>query len=279
MNTFQIITHSETILGSRDLNISLDYSFSPQKASKDVVIFYHGFKGFKDWGHFNLIAQTFAQNDFLFVKYNGSYNGVTEDNLLELTEPEVFGRNTFSIELDDLGLVIDWVLRKEFSFEIRNIYLLGHSRGGGIVLLKSAEDKRVKRVCTWASVYEYGKIWGEDLLAEWKKKGVHYVVNSRTGQELPIYFDVYDDYSENYNRLHLPSLLPSIEQDALVIHGNEDAVVPLLAAEKIVEKLPNGKLLAIDGGDHVFGARHPWEEDNLPTPSDKVVEETMIFFK
>lgn len=269
------------IPGAKDRNIVLDSRYQPSPLrEKDCVILYHGFKGFKDWGHFNAVADRFAENDMLAVKYNGSYNGLEDDfDAREITLPEVFGNNTFSIEMDDMGLVIDWVNRQDWPFMIKNIFLVGHSRGGGLVLLKAAEDKRVKKVVTWASVYEYGRIWGEQLMKLWKKEGKHEVKNGRTGEMLPIYFDVYEDYYNDEERLSIPNALSNIEQEVLIVHGTEDETVPVDAANAIHQKLENSKLLLIKGGSHTFNMKHPWEENEFSPEAEEVVSQTINFLK
>jgi predicted alpha/beta-hydrolase family hydrolase len=47
-----------------------DVYFQPNQQKKSVIVFAHGFKGFKDWGAFNLAAQHFAAHNFVFVKFN-----------------------------------------------------------------------------------------------------------------------------------------------------------------------------------------------------------------
>lgn len=46
---------------------------------KPVIIFSHGFKGFKDWGHFPIVAQWFAEKGLAFVRFNFSHNGTTPE--------------------------------------------------------------------------------------------------------------------------------------------------------------------------------------------------------
>ncbi|MGZ4098329.1 MAG: alpha/beta hydrolase family protein, partial [Bacteroidia bacterium] len=61
------------IEGSKNKQIGLDVFYKEDNKQKPIVIFVHGFKGFKDWGHFNLVASTFAEHDFVFVKFNFSH--------------------------------------------------------------------------------------------------------------------------------------------------------------------------------------------------------------
>ena len=124
------------IKGSSNKEILLDITFNDHIENKDIVLFSHGFKGFKDWGCFNLIADVFANHGFVFVKFNFSHNGTTISDPVNFTDLDSFGNNNFSKELDDLGYVIDWI-DDSTEFSSQDISLIGHSRGGGISLLKS----------------------------------------------------------------------------------------------------------------------------------------------
>ena len=57
------------ISGSQENKILLDVYFKNNSTKKDVVIFSHGFKGFKDWGPFNNMAKSFALEGFFFIKH------------------------------------------------------------------------------------------------------------------------------------------------------------------------------------------------------------------
>ncbi|RZK32728.1 MAG: dienelactone hydrolase, partial [Hymenobacter sp.] len=60
-------------------------------AAKPVIVFVHGFKGFKDWGHFPLLARFFAEQGFVFIKLNLSHNGVVVGGTGDLEDLEAFG--------------------------------------------------------------------------------------------------------------------------------------------------------------------------------------------
>jgi len=63
--------------GAANRPFALDVIFTENGKQKPVVIFAHGFKGFKDWGHWEAIGEAFATAGFVFVKFNFSHNGVT----------------------------------------------------------------------------------------------------------------------------------------------------------------------------------------------------------
>ena len=253
-------------------------------ATKPVVILTHGFQGFKDWGAYDLMAEKFAQEGFVFVKYNSSHNGTTIEHPLDFADLEAFGHNNFSIEMDDLGVVIDWVCSETFPInknevDADRIYLIGHSRGGGIVMLKAGEDKRVKKVSPWASVNEFGKYWKQDQMEKIKEDGVIYVTNWRTKQQLPVYWQMYEDYFGHMKRLYIPDVVRNLSIPMLIIHGTADETVPYQYAVEMKEWKPDAELLLIEGANHIFGAQHPWTEDHMPADLNKAISETVRFFK
>ena len=94
-----------------------DVFYKKDGIRKPVVIFRHGYRGFKDWGPYNVVAERFAKAGFVFVKFNFSHNGTTIDNPVEFADLKAFGNDNISIELDDLGVVIDWVCSAGFPVE------------------------------------------------------------------------------------------------------------------------------------------------------------------
>ena len=197
-----------------------------------LVIFIHGFKGFMDWGPFPLVAKQLAVAGCMVVRFNGSHNGTTPEHLTTFADPEAFGRNTFSIELDDLGRVLDWSLA-ELPVDRKRIALLGHSRGGGLAICKAAEDPRVTRLVTWAAVHSFDHFWTPALLTRWQRDGVQYVVNSRTGEQLPMYITLYDDFMAHHARFDILTLASHISIPWLIIHGTADEAVKVEAAHQL----------------------------------------------
>ncbi len=88
------------ISGSAGKPILIDVTYKANAQPKQVVVFCHGFKGFKDWGPFNKIAAHFAQQEIIFVKFNFSHNGTTVDDPLNFGDLKAFGNNNFCKELD-----------------------------------------------------------------------------------------------------------------------------------------------------------------------------------
>ena len=103
------------ITSQRNKDITLDINFAKIKNSP-LVIFSHGFKGFKDWGPFNTVSNIFAQSGLNFLKFNFSHNGFSSENPNEFTDLEAFGNNNITIELEDLESVIKWSCQNNVLF-------------------------------------------------------------------------------------------------------------------------------------------------------------------
>ncbi|MCS6933539.1 MAG: prolyl oligopeptidase family serine peptidase [Chitinophagales bacterium] len=261
-----------------------DVFWLDNQTPKPVILFCHGFKGFKDWGAYDLVARYFAQQGFVFVKFNFSHNGTTIDNPYEFTDLEAFGNNNMSKELDDAGVVIDWICGGKFDPGMQNtnpsqIYIMGHSRGGGIAILKAREDNRVRKVAVWASVNEYGKYWKNDEMERIRRDGVIYVPNTRTGQQMPVYWQLYENYYANLHRLYIPDAVKNLKVPLLIVHGTDDETVPVSNALEMHRWNKESILYLIEGSNHNFGARHPWQQPVLPADLQKACEATVNFLR
>ncbi|MCY0978023.1 prolyl oligopeptidase family serine peptidase [Chryseobacterium wangxinyae] len=241
-----------------------------------LVIFIHGYKGYKDWGAWNLMAEKIAEAGFYFVKFNFSYNGTTLVNPTEFDDLKAFGENNYSKELSDLGLVIDH-FSKNPQVDAEKIILMGHSRGGAISIVKTCEDIRINGLITLASVDSLDRFPKDDGLEEWKKKGVYYIENARTKQEMPHYYQFYEDFKNNEHRFDVERSMEMAKAHVLIIHGTKDEGVSVKNAEHLHVLNPNSELFLIESGNHVFGAKEPWEEKFLPEDLNKVVEKCIDF--
>lgn len=261
-----------------------DAFFNNNDNKKPLVIFCHGYKGFKDWGAWNLVAEAFMKANVFFVKFNFSHNGGTVEQPIDFPDLEAFAENNYSKELDDLDDMITFLSSKENEFldqiDINNISLIGHSRGGGISILKTNEDQRIKKLITWASVSSFGKRSSTTgNLEQWKKDGVKYVLNGRTNQKMPHNFQFYLDFKANEQRLNIESAVKKITVPHLIIHAKDDPSVLYKEAINLNNWNPKSELLTIDNSNHVFDAKHPWKEKDMPNNLEKVVNRTIAFIK
>ncbi|MBB6369016.1 alpha/beta hydrolase family protein [Chryseobacterium shigense] len=249
----------------------------PETSKKlPLVIFVHGYKGYKDWGAWNLMAEKFAEAGFFFVKFNSSHNGTTVEDPCNFGDLEAFGNNNYSKELSDLGVVIDHFV-KDPHVDDQRIILIGHSRGGGISIIKTFEDERINGLITLASVDTLERFPKDEALEKWKKEGVYYVLNGRTKQEMPHYYQFYEDFEKNIHRFDVEMAAEMAKAYVLIVHGTHDESVSVKNAEHLHILNPNSELFLVENADHTFGSKEPWMEKTLPYNLNIVTERCIDF--
>jgi pimeloyl-ACP methyl ester carboxylesterase len=279
-----MIVRKNNILNSENQKpILYDVCYTETEKPQPVIIFCHGYKGFKDWGAWHLVAEAFANAGFCFVKFNFSHNGGTVAQPIDFPDLDAFAENNFSLELDDLDRIIKEIENGNDNLpkKISTISLIGHSRGGGIVLIKAEEDSRINKVVTWAGVSDFKARFqeGTESFENWKETGITHIENSRTKQMLPHGFQFYKDFKENEARFTINRAVKNLKAAQLIIHGSEDPTVSIKEAQAIHSWNPESELVIIEDADHVFGAKHPWEEPIIPPHLKKTVERTIDFLK
>jgi pimeloyl-ACP methyl ester carboxylesterase len=265
--------------GAKGRPMLMDLTFDSRLPAAPLVIFVHGFKGFKDWGTHHLVANYFAKSGFRFLKFNFSHNGTTPEDPTDFVDLMAFADNTFSIELEDLNRLIDFACSGSVFPPAKKVYLIGHSMGGGISIIQTAEDHRVAKLVTWASVADFSNLWSKNEEAQWEISGIKYFENARTKQRMPVKSDILEDLKRNSVRLDLLKAATKIKQPWLIVHGDQDPAVSITHAEKLYAMNPAARFYTVIKGDHVFGATHPYAESNLPVLLNSVCEECVRFFK
>ena len=278
-------SHKNLILDRKHKKpIVWDAFYESSEEKKPLIIFCHGYKGFKDWGAWNLMAEAFAKANTVFVKFNFSHNGGTVNQPIDFPDLEAFAENNYSKELEDVDDILNHLLsnKNEFLSDIdtNNIILIGHSRGGGIAIIKASEDNRVNKLITLASVCNYGvRTSTTGDLEQWKKEGVKYVLNGRTKQQMPHNFQFHLDFKANEERLNIQKAVNKMNKPFLIIHGTKDTSISFKDAEYIHSWNSKSSLLPIENTNHVFGARHPWEDKLMPTALNTVVNSIVKFLE
>ena len=257
-----------------------DLRYIDTNKPKPLLVFCHGFKGFKDWGHFNLIADTFCNAEMIVLKFNFTFNGGTADSVIDFPDLESFAENNYLKELKDINHIIHLVKNKVIPLNNWNgqIFLLGHSRGGGMVTLAAAENNDVSKVVSWAGISDcISRLPEESELLEWKIKGVKIVINGRTNQNMPMNYQFVESLFHNKIRLSIEKACKSITKPHLIIHGTEDEAVDLKEAKALNIWSEKSEIEIIQGANHVFGGKHPWQEKFLPEHSKIAINKTINF--
>jgi len=264
--------------------IVYDVFYKADTKPKPLIIFCHGYKGYKDWGAWNLVAERFAEEGYFFLKFNFSHNGGTPNNSIDFPDLEAFAQNNFSKELDDLEDILNFISStNDFENELNSnaISLIAHSRAAGIILIKASENHNIKNVITWAGISDFKARFqiGSSQFNDWREKGIIHIENSRTKQLMPHYFQFFQDFAANEERLTIKLAVQKLNVPLLIIQGSDDTTVTELEANRLHQWNSKSELEIIKNGDHSFGTIHPWKENQLPKELQKVVEKSIIFLK
>ena len=251
----------------------------PEKANA-VIIFVHGYKGYKDWGAWNLVENYFLKADFGFVKFNMSHNGGTVEQPIDFPDLEAFGKNTYTYEINDLNRIIDEtnrIIRQECEMDIP-IYVIGHSRGGGVAILTAAQNKNVSKLISLAGISNIANRFPNgDELTEWQYSGVMYVNNSRTNQAMPHFYSFYEDFKNNEDALDIETAATNLNLHFLQIHGDMDLAVSVSEGQRVAEWAET-RLCVVKGAGHTFSAAQPWLHDKLPEDLEFALAKALEFF-
>lgn len=262
--------------GAEDKTIYGDLTYDETHSNQPSILFVHGFKGFKDWGAHNLVANFFAANGYRYFKFNLSHSGVTSSQPNEVTEQEAFASNTISMELKDLDTAINYVAHK---YPLNPLYLIGHSKGGGLVIIKGANDKRIGKIVTWSSIADFSSLWKKEQEEDWISSGRIWVENARTKEKMPLNSTLLEDFNAHKEEFDILGDAAIIPIPWLILHGDDDVNVNFSVAQQLAQAQPKARLQKIQGANHVFGASHPYNETTLPNDLQEVVDKTLAFLK
>ena len=203
---------------------------APPKARAAVVIV-HGFRGFKDWGFFPWLSEHLCASGAVAVRFNMSRSGIGERND-SFDRPDLFRDDTYTIQVHDL---LDVVSYTQSRFRGLPLFLLGHSRGGGVALLAAREAEDLAGVITWSAISRADR-WDE-------------IEASSTA--------VLADFEANRQRLDILDSASRLAVPLLAIHGASDGSVPAEESRAIVSRTTDASLMIIDGATHTYNAIHP----------------------
>lgn len=287
MRYTNISKDSGSVSSSEGLPIYYDFYVPSGNSGKHfpVILFLHGFKGFKDWGAFPDACAEISAAGFAVLAMNFSLNGMGE-NMLEFDQLDLFARETLSQDLDDVGTVTSalqdgTISTDKAGLNTDTIGILGHSRGGHTAVAAAAEYPEVACLVTWSAVADYNARWSDEMISDWNEKGVTEIKNSRTGQMMPVKDVVYKDALANADRLMAIKRVQKLDLPALFIHSKGDEGVPFHEAEKLYRNCPSGdkELKLIPGSGHTFDTAHPFEEEEFPEAFQQVLDYTIEWFE
>ncbi len=259
-------------------NIYGDLRLPDARRSNSLLIFCHGFKGFKDWGGWQYAFDKFSTAGYSVISFNFSHNGIGQD-LQNFTELDLFAENTIGKEIEDLKFVLDRIEHDPAFYEIDwkpDIGLIGHSRGAPTVILSANGDDRINALATWSGLAGWDRYFS--MKPEWQKNGFIEQLNARTNQMMRMNYGFLEDLEKNIVGRNVLAAESGLKIPHLILHGSKDEAVSPDDAEKLFNNSnkETSRLDTISGGTHTFGQVHPYTGSN--PYFEEVIGKTIAWF-
>ena len=138
------------------------------------------------------------------------------------------------------------------------VILIGSSLGGYVAALYAARHQEVDRLVLLAPAFGFYQLWMAELSPErisaWKREGTALFLHYGEQRELPLGFQLLEDA-----RRYEP--FPEVRQPVLIIHGNQDASVPVEQSLTFLRINPNARLVRVESGHELTDVLpNIWEE-------------------
>ncbi|KAM7509679.1 hypothetical protein LguiA_020132 [Lonicera macranthoides] len=207
----------------------------------EIVILCHGFRSSKENNTMKKLAAALEKEGISVCRFDFAGNGESEGS---------FQYGNYFREADDLHAVIQ-------HFNGTNhvtTAILGHSKGGNVVLLYASKYKDIRTVVNISGRYNLERgieeRLGKGFLERIKKDGF-IDVTTRTGEVC--YRVTEESLMDRLNtNMHESCLKIDKECRVLTIHGSADGIIPAEDATEFAKIIPNHKLEIIEGANHGY---------------------------
>jgi hypothetical protein len=85
---------------------------------------------------------------------------------------------------------------------------------------------------------------------------------------------LYTDFLAHQDKLDILKAAQLLAEKLHVFHGDQDLSVPLTEAYEL-GVVSGAAVMEIAGADHVFGATHPWNKQQMPVHLDALCSKTL----
>lgn len=243
---------------------------------KDVMVFAHGYKGFKDWGAWSLVMDALTSERRSVFRFDFTQNGIYPDFPKEILDTQGWSQNTYRKEVDELKAVCS-----HWQAQGHRVCVVGHSRGGGIAAIAAHEMQLAGApllACLfWASVSDFAARFPEGKeLDQWQHSDRLEIKNQRTGQVLHHCFSFYEAFQKEASALDIQRSVKLLDCPVFIAHAEDDESVLPSEAEAL-EHASGVQVNWIESGGHTFGACHPWNQLVLPIALIELARGTRLF--
>ena len=265
--------------GSKDLPLYGNLHTPDAPAWDGLVIFAHGFKGYKDYGFIPVLCAALADAGLPAYRFNFSHSGMTHDHAV-FKRPDLFEQDTWLTQFNDLHCI----LRAPMA-ENKPVILIGHSRGGVSVLNTAARLSAPEAYGLPASHAENINLRGVISLAApasacnlnpLARESLHtdgrlLSPSGRTGQQLYVgktWLDEIDADPSQMDPVHAAGL---IKTPVAIIHGTADETVASDSAQRIAEAASCTPAM-LSEANHVFNGSNPQDPAQLSAATQSMID-------
>ncbi|XP_022856758.1 uncharacterized protein LOC111377856 isoform X3 [Olea europaea var. sylvestris] len=209
--------------------------------STEIVVLCHGFQSSKEFNIMINIASALEYQGISAFRFDFAGNGESEGSLQ-------FG-NEFR-EAEDLRAVIEY-----FTGANRTVAaILGHSKGGNVVLLYASKYHDIPSVVNVSGRYDLKRgieqRLGKEVLERIERDGYVNIKNKKGEFDFKV---TKESLMERLNtNMHEACLSIDKRCRVLIVHGSVDEVIPVEDASEFAKIIPNNRLQIIEGADHVY---------------------------
>lgn len=233
---------------------------------RPCLIVCHGFAGTKVGGSRRFVdfARCATERNLSVFRFDFTGSGDSDGNLENLT---------LDNELDDLQAAITTVSTMA-GVDPKRIGVVGHCMGAVTAIRASARDTRIYKTAAWAPFTDLEgtmeRLIGEESFSVLKDgEEAEFIYNGQL-------FCCGPKILTTSSSINMYEEVAKVRQPLLIIHGTEDATVPLIEVEKLMEfakQIPeNKRLVLLEGAHHSF----PYHKHELFDLTIKWFEETKI---
>jgi len=218
------------------------------KASKDsVLIMFHGFTGCQPGPHFifHKLSKRLVSVNISSLRFDFLGSGESDGEFEEMT---------FLKEVGDAEEILNFAIRLGY----KNIVVLGLSMGGAVAsYLSGSRGDELEGVILWSAVGDFS-IFAPQYETEEVKKNLDKYGKIDIGG---LYLG--REFLEETKNITIYDKIEKFKGGVLIIHGDNDAVVPVDQAYKYKEILGDRAYLGIiKGADHTYNKKS-WEDEVL----------------
>ncbi|XP_020225925.1 uncharacterized protein LOC109807738 isoform X1 [Cajanus cajan] len=230
-----------------------------ESETKEIVILCHGFQCSKDDNIMTNLAAALENAGVSSFRFDFTGNGESEGS---------FEFGNYWREVDDLHDVAQHFNGTNHKV----IAIIGHSKGGDVVLLYASKYHHIKTVVNISGRYDLKagleERLGKDYMERIRKDGFIDVKRSGSFDYRVTLQSLMDRFDTN---MHDACLQIDKECRVFTVHGSSDAVIPVEDASEFAKIIPNHKLHIIEGADHSY-TNH---KDELASVVVNLIKETL----